>query len=265
MGRLSDNQEEAVDATSLHIERVPASLRNQVVVRLRDAITEGIFPPGQRMIERDICARLDVSRPLVREALRQLEAEGLIDIVPHRGPIVRSLTAAQAVDLYDIRSLLEGQCVRACAQRATPADIALLRECTERLVGALLARDPSAIIPAKKQYYDALLTACHSPPLADYLRQLSARLSQFWSSSINVPGRVKEGVAELRDIMRAIERRDHDAAFAAGSTFARHARRQQARLAGVEDTAGPPAGVLPRPSAKPAAALRPARAVRKLP
>ncbi len=243
---LSDKGEFKLE--TLRIERQPTTLRSLVANKLRDAIVEGVFRPGERLIERDICQRLDISRPSVREAIRQLEAEGLIDLVPHRGPTVRNLQPRQAADLYDIMSVLEGQCASHCATRATEGDLIVLREGTERLIAALLARDTQSIVRSKKLYYDALLTACHNPDLEHYLRQISARLSQFWSTSIHVPGRVKEGVAELRAILTAIERRDPDGAFAAAMTFIQHARRPHVPVpsAGVE-AARPPAP-LPRPA-----------------
>ena len=212
---------------SLTIDRVTSTLIDQVVTRLREALVEGQFRPGDRMVEREVCERLDVSRPLLREALRQLEAEGLVELVPHRGPVVKRLTAQEATELYDLMAVIEGECARYCARRATVQDLAALRTHTLALVEALQARDTARIVQAKKRYYDALLTACHSQPIAAYLRQISARLSQFWSSSVQVSGRVEEGSAELLAILESIEHRDENAAALAAETFIRHARRQQ--------------------------------------
>lgn len=210
---------------SLRIDRGPATLRGQVVAALREAVVEGMFRPGDRLTERDICERLDVSRPSVREALRQLEAEGLIDLVPHRGPSVRKLGSAEAAELYDLESLLAGECARYCARHATAAEITTLRERTDRLTAALLARDQAAIIRTKKAFFEALIAGSHAPAISSYLRQVTARLSQFWSSSLNVPGRVEEGVGELKTIAAAIAARDEDGAFAAARTFQQHAKR----------------------------------------
>ena len=221
---------------SLTIQRVTSSLIDQVMTKLRAALVEGVFRPGERMVERDVCERLDVSRPLLREALRQLEAEGLVELVPHRGPVVRRLTAEEATELYDLMAVVEGECARYCARRASAEDLALLRTRTLALVEALQARDTARIVQAKKLYYDALLTACHSKPIAAYLRQISARLSQFWSSSVMVPGRVEEGSAELISILEAIEQRDEDAASQAAQIFIRHARRQQDLRAAAEES-----------------------------
>jgi GntR family transcriptional regulator, trigonelline degradation regulator len=89
------------------VER-PAALRDQVVGNLRDAIINGQFAPGARLVERQMCELLGVSRTLVREALRQLEAEGWVRILPYRGPVVASMTPEEVRDLYEVRSALEG-------------------------------------------------------------------------------------------------------------------------------------------------------------
>ncbi len=124
-------------------------------------------------------------------------------------------------------AVVEGECARYCVRRATADDLALLRKRTLALVEALRARDRGRIVKSKKLYYDALFAACHSASIEFYLRQISARLSQFWSSSVQVPGRIEEGTAELLAILDAIERRDENAASEAAQIFIRHARRQQ--------------------------------------
>lgn len=89
----------------------PDSLRGQVVQTLREAITNGRFIPGEKLVERELCEMLEISRTSLREALRQLEAEKLITTKLHRGPTVAVMTREDAKDLYAIRALLEGYAV----------------------------------------------------------------------------------------------------------------------------------------------------------
>src|SRR5690349_13762377 len=103
----------------MQVVRHAATLRLQVEEKLRNAIAAGRFKPGERLVERDLCARLDVSRALIREALRQLEAEGLIVAVPHRGPVVASITVEEARQIYAVRALLEGFAGRGFVGHAT--------------------------------------------------------------------------------------------------------------------------------------------------
>src|SRR5690606_4359359 len=97
---------------SMRVASVAAPVRRQVAKVLREAITSGRFAPGQRLIEKDLCELLGVSRPSVREALRELESEGLIEIIPNRGPLVKRLTAADAASVYQVRAALEALAAR---------------------------------------------------------------------------------------------------------------------------------------------------------
>jgi DNA-binding GntR family transcriptional regulator len=100
--------------------QVAAPLRKQVIELLRDAIASMEFEPGQRLVERDLCERFDVSRTVIREALRHLEAEGLVDLVANHGPVVSRITREDAGHIYEARATLEGVIARYAAERATP-------------------------------------------------------------------------------------------------------------------------------------------------
>jgi len=106
-------------ATLLKIDKAPQTLRDIVQDRMRTAIIEGHFAPGERLVERPLCEQLGVSRTVIRETIRFLEAEGLVDIIPNRGPIVTKLDWHQAKQIYDIRRQLEGSAVAACAMNHT--------------------------------------------------------------------------------------------------------------------------------------------------
>ncbi|MGE3625836.1 MAG: GntR family transcriptional regulator, partial [Hyphomicrobiales bacterium] len=86
----------------------PQTVQSQVVSKLRDAILSGHFQPGERLVESALCEMANVSRSSIREALRRLEAEKLIVIVPNKGPSVANITWEEAEDIYQVRALLEG-------------------------------------------------------------------------------------------------------------------------------------------------------------
>src|SRR5512143_571714 len=106
---------------SLEIRKFAAPLRQQVLDGLRRAIIDGQLAPGARLTERELTKMMGVSRTVVREALRQLESEGLIAIIPNKGPVVRELTPAEARDLYSIRAVLEGFAARLFTENARDA------------------------------------------------------------------------------------------------------------------------------------------------
>src|SRR5690348_16641926 len=103
------------------------SVQKQAVEKLRAGILAGLFRPGDRLVEADLCKRLGISRASVREALRSLEAEGLVLIVPNRGPQIPVLSWQQAEEIYQVRALLEGEAAALCAIRATAAHIEGMR------------------------------------------------------------------------------------------------------------------------------------------
>jgi len=94
-------------------------VRSQTVGNLRNAILAGQFAPGARLVEAELCRLLGVSRPSVREALRQLEAERLVVITPFKGPAVARIEWPEAEQIYEVRALLEGQAAFLFATRAT--------------------------------------------------------------------------------------------------------------------------------------------------
>ena len=101
---------------------------DHVYDELRRGVVEGRYPPGTRLVEQRLAASLDVSRTPVREALRRLEAEGLVVVERHRGAQVRALSAEEVADLFDVRARLEAYAAELAAERCTPADVARLDE-----------------------------------------------------------------------------------------------------------------------------------------
>ena len=91
------------------IERAPQTLRDLVQNRMRAAIIDGHFAPGERLVERPLCNQLGVSRTVIRETIRYLEAEGLVEVITNQGPIVATLNWDQARQIYDIRRQLNPQ------------------------------------------------------------------------------------------------------------------------------------------------------------
>jgi DNA-binding GntR family transcriptional regulator len=218
-----ENTESRDDNDWMRIDRLPAPLRSQVVANLRAAITEGIFLPGDRLVERALCEQLQVSRPSIREAIRQLEAEGLLEVVPHRGPVVRSLSKQDAAELFDLCAHVEGLCARYFAERGSPQQVARYEAALDAHEKALLVGDRDAVRKAKNAYYEAFVAGSGSELVQTTLRQLNARLSQCWATSQRHPERISRGIKEMRQIVKAIRTRDAEAAYQAAVTYVQHA------------------------------------------
>lgn len=202
-------------ANDMHIAALAAPLRREIESRLRAAIVEGRFKPGERLIEREMCEMLGVSRPSLREALRQLEAEELVTIVPNRGPVVAAVTVEEAEQLYDVRAMLEGLAARRFAETASDDDIAHLRRALEAFADVVRGQSDLPLIVAKTRFYDALLERCGNRTARRMLTQLNNRVSLLRSTSMSQAGRIENTLAEVTRIVEAIERRDADAAWQA--------------------------------------------------
>lgn len=198
----------------LQIDRVSATLRLRVEEKLRDAIATGRFRPGERLVERELCSLLAVSRTSVREALRQLGAEGLIHTVPHRGPVVAAITLKEARELYEVRALLEGFAGRGCALHATDAQIARIKQAVDALETAA-RQHGEGLIPAKTAFYDALLDSCGNDAVRQLLKTMHNRITLLRRTSMTQPGRLRNSIAEIRTIYQRIAARDAKGARAA--------------------------------------------------
>src|SRR5690606_21170839 len=113
--------------------RAAAPVRKVVEKGLREAIIRGDLAPGAHLVDRELCDMFDVSRTVVREAQRSLEAEGLVEIIPHRGVFVRRISYDEAQQIYDVRKVLEALAGQKCAMNATETDIAELEAVCEQL------------------------------------------------------------------------------------------------------------------------------------
>lgn len=209
---------------SLRVARSAPTLRAQTLTTLRRAIVDGRFLPGERLVERDLCSRLGVSRTLVREALRSLESEGLVLNTAQRGPAVVTLTATEASQVYQAREAVEGMACQIFATRATAADTDRLDQALAALTQAVAANNRAAALTAKTRFYDSLMSGAGNPVLHDMARQLRARAAILRATSMSGSERTRQSLVEMQAITDALHRRDALAAHAACVAHLRHAR-----------------------------------------
>jgi len=185
-----------------HVARSAAPLRRQVLALLRDAIVSE-FAPGERLVERVLCERFEVSRTVVREALRAVESEGLVEIVPNRGPVVASVSAADAASLYEVRAVLEALAAKSFAERATAQHCKALISAMKAIEKAHANGSLNGVLQAKDQYYEILFDGAANDVSRDMLRNVHARIRMLRTISLQVEGRAQSMVDELRGITRA--------------------------------------------------------------
>ena len=198
------------------IERQAAPLRQQVLDALRRAIVSGRLAPGQRLVERQLIEMMGVSRTVIRESLRQIEAEGLIEIIPNKGPVVRALSADEARDLYRIRAVLEGLAARLCAENADEVMLANLEAALKDVELAYQGSNGEFALDAKTRFYDLLYTASDSESLTSMLAIVQARVWRWRAVGLTHPNRahdrLNESVKNLNLLIAAIKNKDGDAA-----------------------------------------------------
>jgi DNA-binding GntR family transcriptional regulator len=204
-------------ANALRVERAPALIRSQVLENLRQAILDRRLAPGQRLIERELVELTGVSRTSVREALRELAAEGLVTAIPNKGTVVTSVSAEEARQLYQVRSALEALAGRLFVEHAGAAQRKALVRALEK-VDRLAARG-APILAAKDAFYDVLFEGGGNVALRSVAGSLHARVSVLRSLSLSVPGRAGRSVKELHAIVDAVLAND---AAAAAAACARH-------------------------------------------
>ncbi len=197
--------------SDFHVPRQAASLRLMVEQSLRKAIAFGHFKPGQRLVERELCELTGVGRTSVREALRQLEAEGLVTSLPHRGPVVSKISLEEVRQLYAIRAMLEGYCGREFATHGTPDDFKKLVDAVKAFESAANAGDQEQLIATKTHFYDCLMQGGKNIYVTQMLTSLHNRITLLRMTSMNQPGRLAKSVQELRAIVKAVTENDPQA------------------------------------------------------
>ena len=155
-------------------------------LRSRGKVVEA-FPSGARLTERELTEQMGVSRTVLREALRQLEAEHLIEVIPNKGPVVRALSREEAEDLYRIRAVLHGLAARICVENADVGDIGHLQVALATVVYAYDSGDAEHVLDAKTVFYDVLYSGTRSESLSAMLDTLQARIARWRALGLGHP------------------------------------------------------------------------------
>ncbi len=202
----------------------PQLVREQAFSKVKKAIISGRIAPGARLTERELCAALGVSRSIVREVIRRLEAERLVQVTAHRGPRVARLTARTAREIYDLRAELEVLLVRDFIVNAGDLEVRKLETLLGEIRAAARTEDVESLVEIMAGFYETLTTGAGNEVATDILETLHARISRLRVLAMAEPGRIGQSVGEIRDIVTSIARRDGDGAEAATRAYVYAAR-----------------------------------------
>lgn len=185
-------------AEGFRVARSAAPVREQATINLRNLLASQ-FEPGQRVTEADLCELLGTSRTTVREALRQLESEGLIEIVPGKGPTVAKVDEHDIRDLYEIREVLESFAVMLFIGRASQDEWARLADAFGTLELAHASGEARRVLAAKQAFYDVLFEGAHNDAISVLAQRIYWRVARVRLASLSTE-RIRDGIEELRTV-----------------------------------------------------------------
>jgi len=200
-------------------------MRDIVYEHLRKAIMDQILKRGDHLVENTIAEKMNISRTPVREALRQLESEGLVVHMPRRGTIVQGITREDAIDIYDIREVLEGLVVRRACEERDDDDVDRLHLCISQMEIAIEQQTHDELMRLHREFNNMILIIGRSKRLTGIMKHLYEYLISLRTISLESVERQKIALEEHREIVKAIEESNPEV----GETLARkHVRKARA-------------------------------------
>jgi DNA-binding GntR family transcriptional regulator len=191
------------------------TLRSRVQRELRNAILEGRYPAGQKLVERELCELTGASRSILREALVGLEVSGLVEFESYRGYRVTLLSARKVREIFELRSSLETQAAELFAERASEAELRELEGLLLRLQECVASGDLAGMRELKEDYYELLFSGCRNDEIRRALSNIIDRVHYLRSRLMSDPERRAVSLAEMQRLTSALVARDRLAARAA--------------------------------------------------
>ncbi|MBP2639209.1 MAG: rspR 3 [Firmicutes bacterium] len=183
-------------------------LREVISETLREAIVSGTLQPGERLMEIQLAEELGVSRTPVREAIRKLELEGFVVMIPRRGTYVADLSIKDVNEVFEIRTALDILAAGLAVERITEEELEQLERVLVEIGEYIEQNDIEKIVAADSRYHDILYRASRNDRLVGIINNLREQFTRFRSISMAYPGRIKNTVEEHRQLVEAIAQRD---------------------------------------------------------
>jgi DNA-binding GntR family transcriptional regulator len=213
-------------------------LHEEVVGRIRAILLDGEIPPGARIPERDLCDKLQISRTPLREALKVLAAEGLVQLLPNRGSRAAKLTDKDMRDLFEVCQGLEALAGELACERITDAQIAEIAAAHAAMARHYRDNDLLQYYRCNRQIHEAIVTAASNPVLSGLYGSVTARIRRARSVTPMTPHRWALALQEHEAILNALQRRDGVGLAHILRTHLRH-KREEVLQAGFADSDGP--------------------------
>lgn len=183
-------------------------LREIVFEALREAIINGTLKPGERLMEIQLAEEMGVSRTPVREAIRKLELEGFLVMIPRKGAYVAGLSMKDIADVFEIRGALEGLAAGLAAERITEEEMEELERLLVKIGECIQSDDLNAVIEQDTEFHDVLYKATRNEKLGLIISNLREQIQRYRTASLSSPGRTKIALEEHKQIVEALSERD---------------------------------------------------------
>ncbi|AZV57477.1 GntR family transcriptional regulator [Clostridium sp. AWRP] len=215
---------------SLQLKKIDVTdlrpIREIVLERLRKAIFDGSFELGERLVESYIAEVMGVSRTPVREALRQLEIEGLAVNVPRKGTIVKGISREDALEIYEIREVLEGLAIRSVCANISKLQIMLLKENNMRMKQAIELKDIDEYNKLHEEFNNIILHINNNKRLINEMKHIYEYLISLRSITLSDDEARKKAFEEHKAIIEAIEKQDEELAEKLARKHVREAKKR---------------------------------------
>ena len=187
-------------------------IRDEVFTSLRSAILKGHFKPGERLVEKELAQQMDISRTPIREAIRKLELEGLVDYAPRKGVVVVGVSSEDALEIYTICAVLEGLAARLAAHNRSVEELSNLKKLLFGMEECIKKDNIDKLYTLHSRFHNSIAKVSKSPRLYQMIISLRDYVENFTEISYYLPGRLQYGWEEHREIVDAIDKGNDDMA-----------------------------------------------------
>lgn len=187
-------------------------LRELVFETIREAIINGVLKPGERLMEIQLAEELGVSRTPIREAIRKLELEGFVVMVPRKGAYVADISLKDIADVFEIRGALEGLAAQLAAERATDEELEEMERMLVEIGEAIENKDVERLVETDTRFHEVLFRASRNERLTQILSLLREQIHSYRMRTLAHPARMRVALEEHRTLVEALAQRDPETA-----------------------------------------------------
>ena len=188
----------------------PKLLSEDIAESIKTAIIKGKFKPGEKIPEGELAESMGISRTPLREAFRKLANEGFIQIIPRKGAVVADIDADEAINLYEIKSTLEGLAARLAARNMKPKDIDKLEKINNELKELIDKNDLESFYKVHTKFHEGFVKLCGNKRLIQMISNLNDHFNRFGIISLTLPGQFEQAIRQHAEIIEGFNSGDQN-------------------------------------------------------